>query len=406
MVRILQTIGLVVLALVAGWLLRGWVASGPAPSASGANVCRVVRGRMEQTVKARGIVKPAPNSLVRLGLPFPKDVSRRISKLTVVEGDTIEAGAVLVQLDHEDLKASLDQLTAEQHVFEQRLEALKVLEPVDVRLADAVVAERKAQREQAQRSLDRIVKLRATQLGTEQAHETAQYDMAQAQAKLQQGEASLDQVKARFRTDRAILEAQITQAKALIQTVEVQIRWSTLRSPLPGPAQVFAVHQRPGELTSGQPNVPVMTLLDPSQLQVHLYVDESDFGRIKVGQRATFRLESHPDESLKGQVVRLLPQPILQENVVYYLAVVEVSADQRSLLRPEMTVLAHVQAGVNDSALWLPLPAVRSRPDGWYVLRPGPRGPAEAPVRIGWKDQGRVEIREGLSEGDEVLLEP
>jgi HlyD family secretion protein/macrolide-specific efflux system membrane fusion protein len=406
MLRLLQAVGLAALALAAGWFLHGWLRPGAGRPESQHSVGRVMRGRLEQTAKARGIVKPAPNALVRIGLPFPKDVSRRISKLAVVEGDMVDPGAVLVELDHDDLKASQAQLTAELSVFERRLEALKVLEPVEARLADAVVAERKAQREHCQRLFDRAAKLRSTQLGTEQAYEIAQSDLAQAAAKLAQAETSLDQVKARYRTDIAVLEAQIQQAKATIETVAVQIRWSTLRSPLPGPAQVFAVHQRKGELTSGQPNVPVMTLLDPSQLQVHLYVDETDFGRIRVGQPATFRLESHPDQGLGGRIVRVLPQPILQENVVYYLAVVEVPADQRSLLRPEMTVLAHVQAGVNENALWLPLAAVRSRPDGWYVLRSGPQGPVEVPVRIGWKDQGRVEIREGLAEGDEVLLDP
>jgi hypothetical protein len=65
-----------------------------------------------------------------------------------------------------------------------------------------------------------------------------------------------------------------------------------------------------------------------------------------------------------------------------------------------------VQVEARESVLWLPLAAVRSRADGWYVRRPTAGGPVETSVRIGWKDQGRVEIREGLSEGDEVLLEP
>jgi hypothetical protein len=71
-----------------------------------------------------------------------------------------------------------------------------------------------------------------------------------------------------------------------------------------------------------------------------------------------------------------------------------------------MTVLAQVQTAVQESALWVPIAAVRSGPEGWYVLRRKTTGPIETPVRIGWKDQGRVEIREGLAEGDEVLLGP
>src|SRR5439155_13365095 len=139
----------------------------------------------------------------------------------------------------------------------------------------------------------------------------------------EQGEASLQQIRLKYRTDIATLAAQIQQAQATVQTVEVQIRWSKLNSPLTTPAQVFAVHQRQGELTSGQPTVPVLTLLDPDQLQVHLFVDEADFGRIRLGQEVALRLESYPDMVARGRVLRVLPQPMLQENVVYYLAVVE-----------------------------------------------------------------------------------
>jgi HlyD family secretion protein/macrolide-specific efflux system membrane fusion protein len=390
---------------LAGWLLRGMLSPAPATDREGANVCRVVRGRFDQQVKARGIVKPAPSALVRVGFPFPKDLARWIKHLVLVEGDQVAPAAELAQLDHDDLKANLAQLTAELGVFERRLAALKSLEPVEVRLAEAGVAERKAQLEQAQRVYARAAKLVRTATSAQEL-ETAAHDQAVGQARLEQAEAGLQQTTARFRNDIAILEAQIQQAKAAIQTVEVQIGWCTLRSPLTVPAQVFAVHQRQGELTSGQPTVPVLTLLDPNQLQVHLFVDEVDLGRIQVGHPVMCRLEAHPDQPVKGRIVRILPQPILQENVVYYLTVVEVEADQRSLLRAEMTVIASVQAGSKESVLWLPVGAVRSRPEGWYVVRSASGGPVEVPVRIGWKDQGRVEILAGLAEGEEVLLQP
>jgi HlyD family secretion protein len=86
--------------------------------------------------------------------------------------------------------------------------------------------------------------------------------------------------------------------------------------------------------------------------------------------------------------------------------VVDVAEAHRSLLRSEMTALAHIRAAENENALMLPLDAVRSGADGHYVRRKTPEGVVETPVRIGWKDEGRVEIREGLTEGDEVVLEP
>ena len=402
-VRRFLVVLLLALSALGGWLARGRL-SGPhsAPAdAGGTATATVFRGAMQQNIKARGIIKPSPNALVRLGFPMPKDVARRISKLPLVEGDAVEDGQVLAELDDADLQATLKQLAAEAKVAEDRLEGLRAMQPVETRVAEAARAASAAQLGHARRVFNRLSSLGKTSVVSTLERETAQNDFEVAQANLEQAEASLAQVGEKFQTDIAVLQSQVELAKAAVHNIEVQVRWSTLRSPLNG--QVFAVHQHAGELTSNQPNSPVLTLLDPEQLQLHLYVDEADFGRIKQGQSVTFRVDAHPGETLKGSIVRLLPQPILQENVVYYLAVVEVVKEHRAPLRSEMTALAHIQAGVMENALWLPISAVRSRAEGWYVV---PRGGAETPVTIGWKEDGRVEIVEGLKEGDQVLMEP
>jgi HlyD family secretion protein/macrolide-specific efflux system membrane fusion protein len=390
-------------AVAAGWFARERLGAPAHPAAPEGGTARLTRGRLEQNVKARGIVKPAPNALVRVGFPMPKDVARRIRRLTVIEGDVVKDGCLLAELDHDDLKASLKQLEAEAVVVERRLAALRALAPVERRVAEATREQARAQLDQTARMYKRVTKLRRSVAASHQEWEAALGERDTARARYGQAEATLAQVLARFETDIATAVAQLEQARAAVRAAEVQVRWSRLRAPFD--AQVFAVHQQQGELTSNVPHAPVLTLLDPRGLQVHLYVDEGDFGRVRVGQAVRFRVDAHPEETVEGRIVRLLPRPILQENVVYYLAVVEPEAARKRLLRAEMTALAHVRAGAKE-ALWLPPAALRSRADGWFVLRPGPGGPVEVPVRIGWKGEGRVEVREGLAEGDEVLLGP
>jgi len=401
--------GLLTLILVAasvGWFARGYWRSTSTDTSIGKeqpSTARVMRGRLEQTVRARGIVKPAPNALVRIGFPMPKDVSRRIRTLRVVEGDAVTAGTLLAELDASDLGATLEQLRADAAVIEKRLDALRTLEPQEVRLAETARDQTASQAQLAEQNLVRAATLRAQSLLAEQDYESLQTEAKVARARLANAEAGLSQVRARFQTDIATLEAQLVQANAAIRNVEVQIQWSTLRAPFDG--VVFAVHQRPGELTSNQPAAPVLTLLNSNELQVHLYVDEADFGRVHIGQDVTLQVEAHAGERLTGRVVRLLPQPVLQENVVYYLALVDVGdAHHRGLLRPEMTTLAFIDVGTNEPVLWVPAAALRSRPDGWYVRRVTASGPVETTVQIGARSDGRVEIRSGLIEGTEVLL--
>ena len=404
--RAVALLALVLVTAGVGWIGRGYwqsrssVTSAEAP---GTTTARVTRGRIEQTVRARGIVKPAPNALVRIGFPMPKDVSRRIRTMRVVEGDAVMAGTLLGELDTSDLAATLQQLRGDADVVQKRLEALHILEPEDVHLAETVRDQAAAQADLAERSLDRGASLRARSLVPEQEYEALGSEARVARAKLAHAEANLNQVKARFKTDIATFSAQLNQANAAIRNAEIQIEWGALRAPFDG--IVYAVHQRPGELSSNQPGSPVLTLLKSNELQVHLYVDEADFGKVRIAQDVALQLEAHAGERVTGKVVRLLPQPMLQENVVYYLALVDVNDAHRGLLRPEMTTLAFVQVSNNDPVLWVPSAALRSRRDGWYVRRLTPAGPVETPVQIGTRSEGRVEIRGGMAEGTEVLLD-
>jgi multidrug efflux pump subunit AcrA (membrane-fusion protein) len=386
-----------------GWMARGSSRrSDTASAAQSTSVVRVVRGLIEQPVRARGIVKPAPNALVRIGFPMPKDVSRRIRSLRVIEGDAVTAGMLLGELDTSDLAATLQQLRGDAAVVQKRLDALRAMEPREVHLAETVRDQAAAQAELADRNLARGAQLKAKALLPEQEHETLASDAKVARAKLANAEANLSQVRTRFATDVTTLEAQLEQANAAIRNAQVQIEWGVLRAPFD--AVVFAVHQRPGELSSNQPGAPVLTLLKANELQAHLYVDEADFGKVRVGHRVTLQLEAHAGERMTGTIVRLLPQPVLQENVVYYLALVDVDAAHRDLLRAEMTTLAFVEAGTNQPVLWVPSAAVFSRAEGWYVRRASPDGPVEIPVQIGLRNEGRVEIRSGVAEGTEVLV--
>ena len=403
--RIIVGLGLLFVAASLGWIVRGLPQFRPEATSAGetgAAVVRVARGPIEQTVRARGIVKPAPNALVRIGFPMPKDVSRRIRSLRVVEGDVVVGGMLLGELDTSDLAATLHQLRSDAGVVQKRLDALRALEPRELHLAETVRDQAAAQAELAERSLARGAQLKARALLPEQEHEALASDAKVAHAKLANADANLSQVRTRFATDITTLEAQLEQANAAIRNTQVQLEWGVLRAPFD--ALVFAVHQRPGELSSNQPGAPVLTLLKANELQAHLYVDEADFGKMRVGQKVTLQLEAHAGERVRGTIVRLLPQPVLQENVVYYLALVDVDKTHRDLLRAEMTTLAFVETGTNQPVLWLPSSAVFSKPDGWYVRRSTPNGPLQTAVQIGMRNDGRVEIRSGVAEGTEVLI--
>src|SRR5436309_3199814 len=105
MLRTFGVLLLLALGAGAGWLGRAWFSGAPTADKETALRCRVARGRLEQNIKATvGYIKPAPHALVRLGFAAGKDLARPITRLTLQEGDFVSPGALLAELDHEDLK--------------------------------------------------------------------------------------------------------------------------------------------------------------------------------------------------------------------------------------------------------------------------------------------------------------
>ena len=158
--------------------------------------------------------KPAPNALVRIGFPMPKDVSRRIRTMRVVEGDMVSAGALLAELDTSDFSATLQQLQGEAAVVEKRLERSDPGTSGDPswRKLRAIRLSRKRSWPSGTWRVRRVCVQACCFMSRRSASEAKV-----AKARLANAEAILGQVKARFQTDFATLEAQLRQANAAIR---------------------------------------------------------------------------------------------------------------------------------------------------------------------------------------------
>jgi len=68
-------------------------------------------------------------------------------------------------------------------------------------------------------------------------------------------------------------------------------------------------------------------LIDPSKLEIHLYVDETDVGLIGKGSRVMYYVGASPDRWFNGEIFTIWPQPAVSGNIVYYISVVKVSSE-------------------------------------------------------------------------------
>ncbi len=198
----------------------------------------------------------------------------------------------------------------------------------------------------------------------------------------------------------AVADQQQAEAAANLDFARTQLAYSRITAPISG--VVASVATQEGETVAASLAAPTfVTLVDLHRLEVRAYVDETDIGRIREGQAATFTVDTYPGHEFPGAVTAVYPQAEIRDNVVDYVTVVTFDPPRDRTLRPEMTTTVRIAVASRSNVLAVPRSAVR-REEGWaFVVTPsGDR----RRITIGARDEAHYEVVDGLREGDEVLL--
>jgi macrolide-specific efflux system membrane fusion protein len=160
-----------------------------------------------------------------------------------------------------------------------------------------------------------------------------------------------------------------------------------------------------GETVAAGLNAPTfITIIDLNKLEVNAYVDETDVGKIGVGQEALFTVDTFADRDFKGRVTAIYPRAVLQENVVNYITLISIE-NSEGKLKPDMTANVTITLKKKKGVLALPGAAVVREGGKKYVMLQSKDGKAtRREVKTGWKEGTYLEITSGLKEGDVVLV--
>jgi len=242
---------------------------------------------------------------------------------------------------------------------------------------------------------------------------------------LKQGVVSQDNVDSDKSTyDQAVAQvaldqATITQRQAELQAAEVNLQYTDIVSPVEG--TVISRNVDVGQTVAASFQTPMLFLVgkDLTRMQVDVSVSESDIGAVAVGQRSTFTVEAYPNRTFVGQVAQIRRAPITVQNVVTYDVVIAV-ANPDLVLLPGMTANSRIVTAERDSALRVPLQALRYAPNGVgregrpggdrshqqvWVLGAGREVPEPVPVVTGMDDGTLIEVVSGaLAVGDQVVI--
>jgi len=149
-----------------------------------------------------------------------------------------------------------------------------------------------------------------------------------------------------------------------------------------------------------------VTIIDLNRLQVDAFVDETDIGKVKVGQKAVFTVDTYPNKDFEGIVAAIYPKAIIQENVVNYDVVIEITSSIKNLLRPDMTASVTIYQEERKGVLMIPQKAVEREGGIKFVLVKMPDDTLQKKtIKTGIRSNNDIEIVSGLNEGDVVVIE-
>ena len=200
-------------------------------------------------------------------------------------------------------------------------------------------------------------------------------------------------------TDRAAL---LDAARA--QSEEVQKYWQTVYKPTPLIApidgEVIVSTDKPGQTVTSSDVVMVLS----DHLIVQAQVDETDIGRVLVGQEAFISLDAYPEIKIRGTVAHIYYESKTVNNVTIYQ--VDIVPDTvPPVFRSGMSATATIYEKRKNDILTIPLDVVKRDKDGAFVMIKGKeKKPERRMVVLGSADEKNVEIVSGIDQNDTVMI--
>jgi len=223
-----------------------------------------------------------------------------------------------------------------------------------------------------------------------------------AKSELQATQANLKRLQEEYQTQLRIAAADIEEIEASVKRQEVNLTYTKIYAPIDG--VITEVTAQAGEtVVTGLQVANLVTVLDPTRLEMRIYVDETDVGRVKIGQQVEYYVDTYPDKTFHGTIDEIYPQPEIKDNIVYYLAISKVSKDDAHFLKPEMTTHVRIIYREEENILTVPNAAIKFEEGKQIAYKiVGPNKVDKLELTIGVRGEDKTQILSGAEEGDEL----
>lgn len=248
-----------------------------------------------------------------------------VTEVFAREGQAVEKGQELARLDQaefasrlEQAKAGLDRAVRAKAQLEENLDLYQGSLPAEVRRAEAGVGAAQNTLEDAKRNADRYEELFSRGVVSQRERDSVKLNYDNAFSKLEEARAVLKAAKSNLkridstRRDIEGADAQIALAKAALDQAGIQLGYTRLVSPYAG--VIVSRNVEPGEVVS--PGREVFTLSDLSRVDLKIFVDETDIGQVRPGQKVKVTVDSFPGKFFHGTVSYISPEAEFTPKVI------------------------------------------------------------------------------------------
>jgi HlyD family secretion protein len=358
-------------------------------------LAKAERGDIARSVVATGKVQPITKVEVK------SKASGIVTRLDTDINAQVKQGQVLAQLDQQEI---LDQVAAQK--------AQLAAAESNARAAAASIDYDKVNAEAPDLPMYKHTYERNLQMSREGV--VSQQALDDAQQKYLADLNTRDKAVAQITVDTSKLrqaQAQVAQNKASLKQLEEQLGYTTITSPMDG--TILSRDVEIGDAVSsilvlGSTATLVMTIGDTNQVYVQGKVDESDIGKVYLGQAARIKVESFKEKTFQGKVTKIAPLGVEKDNVTTF--EVRVSIDNPGgELKANMTANAEILLEEHKNVLTVPEQAVLYDKDrNASVEVPDPKqktGRRKVDIKAGISNGTKTEILAGLNPGDTVILQ-
>ena len=356
-VVIITVVVVIVLAALGAMFMRKKLARGPKPTI--VRIEHPERDKLVEFVSAPGEIEPKKH------VAISAKVSARIIELPFEEGDQVTAGdpnadppvppSVLVRLDAKDLESQLLSATASR---EAQAAQIKV-DKASISAQQATLIGLDASLKQAERDLERQRDLLKSQDISQSAFDQAKLKLDEYNSQYQAATHRLEAAKLSL----VVLEHNLEAADARITQAKEALSYTTMTAPIDG--TITRINAEVGELvmtgTMNNPGTVIIAVGDLSEMLVVAQVDESDVGKLKVGQAARAHIQAWPDKIFPGTVRAIaLSNERGFERSKYYKAEI-LLVDPNEQIFTGMTADVDIEVAEHKDVLILPSQAVLGR---------------------------------------------